>query len=914
MTRIVWSQIIRRWTRSIALLVGIFVAVTSFTVLTGTAETARLSVIGTVQANARTAYDILVRPADSITEQEATTGIVRPNFLTEAPGGISLEQVSAIRDISGVEVAAPIALVGMVVPQLRIPVDLSDVVPDGQRSAYRLTVNWRTDRGLSTIGPDTAYAYFTPNPVEHRDVVEVSDRNPTGSFLDEVTPSGDRVNICGKSISIQAGESTESSLSENVQCYSLTEDSREYAADRAFLLDWRVPYVLAAVDPAAEAELVGLDEAIVSGDYLPATSAEAAAGGGDVSARTIPVIAASDSYVDQQAIVEVERLPRDVAEQFVDAKESIAAPDSFAAAAPGVSVTSIGVDGRDASDFLLRDLGHAFGNAVDGYWTAGPVEWDTGPDGATVPRDQQVAGDVWRGAFGGRIASAPVAADDRGFRDLRLHRLAVGRAVTHPKLALSGRFDPELIETFSALSEVPLGAYQSPGLPGADDQSKDLLGGQPLLPSGNPAGYVQQPPLLLTTLDAVESFYGAFDRSSGTRPVAAVRVRVAGVTGVDDVSRERVRVAAERIAETTGLHVDITVGSSPTERTVALPAGDFGRPDLVLTEWWSKKGVGTVISEAVERKSLILFVLVLAVCAVFVGNSSAAAVRARRTELGVLACLGWQRRSLFAVVLGELMVIGLAAGVLGAVGAWLTAGSLGIDVSWSRAVSAVPAAILVSLSAGLIPAIQASRADSIAAVRPPVVAGRRARLFLGLTGLAVVNLWRTPGRTALGGAALGVAVTALTLLVAITWAFQGVLVGSLLGDAVAVQVRGSDLAAVAAMLVLATVAVADVVFLNVRERASEFAALQATGWTHGAISRLVLTEGVVLGLIGAVPGAIVGLGLAVLLAGGSGTGLVQLLPVAAFVAAVGVLAAAVATIPPIQSLRRRPITHLLVEE
>ncbi|WP_233606249.1 ABC transporter permease [Micromonospora sp. Llam0] len=907
-----WSQVIRRWTRSIALLLGLFVAVTSFTVLTGTAETSRLDVIGTVEANARTAYDILVRPAESISDQETATGVVRPNFLTEAPGGISLEQVDAIRSLPGVEVAAPIALIGMAVPELRVPVDLSDVVPDGERSAFRLTVNWRMDRGLSTIGPDEAYIYFTPNPVAHRDIVSVTDENPFGSFLDEILPSGARVNICGKALDIQAGSSQESTMSETVQCYSLNEDSREYA-DQAFLLDWRIPYVLAAIDPAAEAELIGLDDAMVSGSYLPDSRA-AAAGEGDGWTRTVPVIAASDSYVDQQAIVEVEQLPRDIAEQFVGTRESITAADSFADSASGFPVKSIEVDGGAADAFLLRDLGHTFGNAVEAYWTAGPVEWDTRSDGALIPRDQEVASEVWQGLFGGRIGTAPIAADDRSFRELQLHGLAIGRQVTHPKFTLTGRFDPELIDTFSALSEVPLGAYQSPGLEGADETSQRLLGGAPLLPSSNPAGYLQQPPLLLTTLDSAASFYGNFDRSSGPGPVAAIRVRVAGVTGIDEVSRERVRVVAERIAQETGLHVDITVGSSPTERTVALPAGEFGRPDLSLAEWWSKKGVGVVISEAVERKSLILFVLVLVVCALFIGNSSAAAVRARRSELGVLACLGWPRRSLFAVVLGELLVIGLAAGVLASAGAWLIGGPVGVEVPWARAVLAIPAAILVSLAAGLIPAVQASRADPMEAVRPAVVTGRRARLFLGLTGLAMVNIRRTPGRTALGGAALAVAVTALTLLVAITWAFQGVLVGSLLGDAIAVQVRGPDLAAVVAMLVLATVAIADVVFLNVRERASEFAALQATGWTHTSIARLVLTEGVLLGLLGAVPGAALGLGLAVLLAGGADASVARLLPMALAVAGAGVVAAALAAIPPIQSLRRRPVTRLLVEE
>jgi FtsX-like permease family protein len=82
-----------------------------------------------------------------------------------------------------------------------------------------------------------------------------------------------------------------------------------------------------------------------------------------------------------------------------------------------------------------------------------------------------------------------------------------------------------------------------------------------------------------------------------------------------------------------------------------------------------KQGVAVAILTAVDKKSVVLFTLVLVVCVLFVANSATAAVRGRRRELGVLACLGWTRPRLFAVVLGELAAIGLAAGVLGAVAA-----------------------------------------------------------------------------------------------------------------------------------------------------------------------------------------------------------------------------------------------------
>lgn len=60
-------------------------------------------------------------------------------------------------------------------------------------------------------------------------------------------------------------------------------------------------------------------------------------------------------------------------------------------------------------------------------------------------------------------------------------------------------------------------------------------------------------------------------------------------------------------------------------------------------------------------------------------------------------------------------------------------------------------------------------------------------------------------------------------LAGISTAFEGEVAGSLLGDAVSVQVRSSDYAAAAVAALLGAAAVADVLYLNVRERAAEYA-------------------------------------------------------------------------------------------
>ncbi len=152
-------------------------------------------------------------------------------------------------------------------------------------------------------------------------------------------------------------------------------------------------------------------------------------------------------------------------------------------------------------------------------------------------------------------------------------------------------------------------------------------------------------------------------------PISVIRVRVAGVTGPNAVSLARIREVAQQIEQRTHLVVDIVVGSSPRPTAIDLPAGKFGQPALTLTENWVKKGVAFTILTAVDKNSVVLFALILIVCVLFVANSATAAVRGRRRELGVLACLGWTRPRLFASVLGELAAIGLTAGILGAAAA-----------------------------------------------------------------------------------------------------------------------------------------------------------------------------------------------------------------------------------------------------
>ena len=210
-------------------------------------------------------------------------------------------------------------------------------------------------------------------------------------------------------------------------------------------------------------------------------------------------------------------------------------------------------------------------------------------------------------------------------------------------------------------------------------------------------------------------------------------------------------------------------------------------------------------------------------------------------------------------------------------------------------------------------ATRAPRAASSRAVASPVPSGLPCGNVQpsGITGLALLNVLRTPGRTLVGALSLAVGVTALTLLIGVTLAFRGAIGGTLLGDYVTVQVRGVDYIAVATTVILGVLAVADTLLIGITERAPELATIRAFGWPERVLRRMVITEGALTGIAGSVIGAVIGLAGAAVFAG-------QLPPLlyasAATAAAAGVLVTCAAALLPAHLLRRLPAAQLLAQE
>jgi putative ABC transport system permease protein len=261
-------------------------------------------------------------------------------------------------------------------------------------------------------------------------------------------------------------------------------------------------------------------------------------------------------------------------------------------------------------------------------------------------------------------------------------------------------------------------------------------------------------------------------------------------------------------------------------------------------------------------------------------------------------------------VLGVLLVVGLVAAILGlAIAAGLVS-AFDLDLSVAQTLLVVPIAIVLAVLAGVIPALLASRGSPLDAVRPAVAEPDRPRPVRGIVTMSLVNTRRVPVRTVLAAAGLFVGVGALTVLLSIGLAFKGTLVGTALGRVITLQIRPADYVAVAMVIVLGAASSADVMFLNIRERAAEFVTLSASGWGKIQLGELVTLEGLSIGLLGSLLGAATGLVVALVIAGTSSS----LLLAAGLAAIGGSLLALLASLVPASLISRLAPPGVLAEE
>ena len=823
----------RRTATALAAL-GLLTATLGFITLVGTSQTTRAVLHGGIARTWNTPYDLLVRPPGSVTPLEARQGLVRPSYVSGlANGGITRVQLAAIRRIPGVSIAAPVAIAGAVNWTTGGFGVLLDRKPArGHLAVYKLVIDSTTDAGLSRATVETHYVVVA---------AEGTVRYVAGT-RDATLQLRGRTIDCRYPVTCFAPVECD-----NGQC-GPPADPPNHGVE---ILQ---PVVIAGIDPAAENSLLGLDRCVTRGRALLPGDKPAYAGGRDPPGTRIPVLVSTRSFVDETFAGHLSRAA-DGAALLRGAQ-----PRALASWQPVREVKS-------TVDKLYRAYLPRVGQEVDEWpiWSIGDVSYRERPGGphleaTTRPPDPSIYERRNTSSAIPLRVTTPPAVRDRWFRTVTQH--GYDRADGNRYWAVAGTYNPDCLPGFDPLAGGILETYAAPTVRLAD--------GRELRPNRSLAGYINPPPLLLTTLGGAAwlSDPKRFDGRPGAAFISVVRVKLAGLGEPGPLAEARIgRVAAE-IRDATGLRVDVVKGASTRDVQVDLPAGRFGRPALTVREPWSVKGVALRFIEAVSAQNIALFTVALVGATILVGETAYTAVRRRRAEFGVLRALGWPTRRVAALVELEMLLLGLAVGVVSlALGVPLAAAA-GVRILVWTMVAAVPLAVAVAALAAVPPALAAARGTTARALtigsRRRVRRSRPPRFVstLGLRDLA--GLWRTEALLGVIAITLGAAMLGTVVLVAA--AFRGQLDTTVLGLYLGERVRPFHVAVAALTLAIGALAAGQIVTLGYLERQAQLAALRALGWRRAHVLHLLAAQGLALGAVGGLAGALA------VWAGGAATG------------------------------------------
>ena len=859
--------------RSALLFGGVLIVSAAFALFLSASETTAVRVDEDLARYWRTTYDIVVRPHGYRLKVEEDHQLVQPNYLLNIPGGITFDQYEAIRNIPGVEIAAPVAVIGY----WKTDVHLRITPPS--EGIYELHCIYERSDGISSYWFDNwVYSYAGPDANELIQSMAVN-----------IVPGS----ICS----------------------------------------FPIEGLLVGVDPAAEEALVGLGQALVKGIPLPkvpipfvqlpsisSISEEFAA---LLSTPVIPNLSATPQSQRAYSIL----VPSLTQTQVITAASipALINVSPFASFTLTAELISVEVPPRVSLDEILQQGGYQYldtlprQNAVaaqvttpsDRVYSQLPQQLPTLPPGTSPAEVYKYLSQLRASGYLGTSLLIPqrcvdysrTSAPSQGPNLLTLeakilHCEPLSRPVSPFQIIGVGVLESDRLKHLAeGPATVPVELYFPAIITLLYDDNGNPIKPKALRPSSpgvTPTLDFQPPPLLLTTTEAARAI-------AGDDCISAIRVRVAGVDRFSPEAQSKIEAVAAEIINRTGLDVDIVVGSSPRPILVHIPGIGY------VEEYWVQKGVALTTHREVQRANILLFAGMLAVCTLFIFNTASTTVAGRIPEFGLLKALGWRGSSLAGLVLTEGLLVGGIGGAVGTVLALGVAKALGLVFPLGRAALILPTAVLLCLAGFALPALRAGRVAPVVALRQgeQTMIGRVPR-WMGYVGR---SLLRRRMRTVLAAGVMAAGAGMLAFLLSLVVGMRGYLALTLLGRYILVRVSGYHWGMVGVMLGVGALATADVLLVGVVERRREIGVLKALGWRTGAVAGLFLLEGAVLGLLGGLAGTALGLGVYLALYRSGGAGLLGAVAAGLGVpAAVGVLAAAyparvAARVPPAEAMR-----------
>ncbi len=845
MWELAWKQLRSEASRACAIILAYVCALSSCVLLVGHLESERLTVHSTLSENWRASYDILVRPAGTRTENEKSRGVVRPDFLSGIYGGLSFDVLQRIREIQDVDIAAPVAMFGAVDYSVSAKLDISASFPGFRRALLRADATALSYNGLFSIENEPRWTYLTSSPLSTTQVGDtIVTYEHSAEGIHEVCSQNERL---WNDIVCESAEHTILGQRETLQSPYL----------EPYTISLLLP--IAAIDPEAEARLIGLDKTIVAGRYLPSKHEES-----EEDARYLPVLVNRHAGFGDLSI---KTHVRAYAGHEIDEYVANGFSGEIAEKLDGITPENEFMLSAQFSDYWNQFLQESQprldeDTSISQAWFTTPELLRPGPIEYAqqhTPQDEEQLSLIAQAHRPARYIESIPASLGPSYRNIeRLASRAGGEELV--RILPVGHFDMQSAPTGRSDME-SLNLFVQPEIIASSTSGES----EPYLPSLSAGSYSYIAPALVTDLDTLTTHYRHVRPDLVEAPISAIRIRVAGITEMNDVSAERIRVVAEKISEIPGVEVDVVAGSSPGKIQVTLPAYSPEShepiawahtttvrplPHMELTESWPHKGVATSIERVLDTTTASLGILILVSMVMSVGCGCGAFVKAQVRKLEVLPTLGWTRCRCSLLIGMQLFLLAVCGGFLSLGLVLILRPFFSPALSTGQAFLVIPIALATPVVVWPFIRQRGRKKVKSFRMRSRSRNGSLTSARIAISRLKIRTWWRILGIVA---PALSVAILSLTLWVYSE--YHGSIVGTVLGDLVSLKVRGADILASAALALLGIMTIAVIVWLGVLEDLFIFSVLTSSGWRDRDVNMIVVVQVCYLCGCGALVGA-----------------------------------------------------------
>lgn len=693
----------------------------------------------TVDQNSRGLYDVLVQA-----EADDNGGLMQPE-IAAGQGGISFEQLDALRKLSGTSVAAPISLVSRVTQNLESPrLEATDylgyeaglagtagdpsatdpskwpaaesVLSDTPKS-YRLTASAVSSDGHSdhTLFKTTAEGSLGKGQLVEEQVAggkNVRIEGPAGEtgIKFPAPAGGSEHNLFNLSVSLPlAPQVTESVVAvDPVSERALLGSAGDFLAplEKAPPADARNAGAIGRHFESLFTTGIGMDELKEGPDFLgvklkywaPLMSQYQQAKRNGLlteDSQAIPLIVRSGTSLDLKYSVKIEEIDASgkVTKDVGTVTRSLdkdylpfVSKSPFALAWPGSKdLTQLLGDAGSFSQGLYNPATWSTDFASAPKYTDGETAGNGAVDKSATPGDWVTVNRLPEKSANG----APVDQTQRKPVDERSYRsdLETGKKLATPLAMVYGTFDAgQVKEAAGDINRLPLGGYDPTPFTLTKDASGKDVENTELKPSLSATGLASQ------SAGAITDYYGlaaARGYEDNAAVIDAVRIRAKAPGSWKEAQPEVEKLASE--IRDMGLQATIVAGSAREDASIFVPGyskDDAGKesPLGTVQQSWVRQDAADAVSGSLTATNLTLLFLTLCGAALLTGASTVSYVRKRRTEAGTLRAMGWTQRRIRSWVLAE---FGVGAALLAVAGIVLSL------LSWNPATAIVSASVLV---------------------------------------------------------------------------------------------------------------------------------------------------------------------------------------------------------------------------